>query len=406
MNAVKRAITKPKSRKKTIKGAPAELYVVRQARSDDLAMLLKLARMVHFINLPPDVEIITDKIRRSRASFNGTLTDQTATLFMFAIEDPVTGNLLGTSQVIPRVGTPEAPCTYFDVLHKRTFASDLAQGMTHTVLRLGADEDGPSEVGGLILAPSYRGHPGKLGRLLSLARFHYMGLYPKRFRDEVLAEMMASLTPQGTNAFWEHLGRRFINLTYAEADRLSTRSKRFILDLMPREDIYTCILPAEARMLIGKVGKETKPAKAMLERMGFEYRDQIDPFDGGPHLHAKTTDISIVRETRRVKLAGACTRSRAKGEAIVSFEGDNGFLAVTSVFEMSKDGKSISLPRETINAIDAVEGKPVGFTSLDKSKSRSRSKVSRQPASRNNGRTGKASEGTSRVGHPPRNRGK
>lgn len=380
------------------------LYVVRPVHNDDLPMLLKLARMVHFINLPPDTEIITDKIRRSRLSFSGKLTDMTQTLFMFAIIDPLTGNLLGTSQVIPRVGTPEAPCTYFDVLERKMYTSDLAQGMTHTVLRLGADEDGPSEVGGLILAPSYRGHPGKLGRLLSLARFHYMGLYPKRFRSEVLAEMMASLTPQGTNAFWEHLGRRFINLTYSEADRLSTRSKRFILDLMPREDIYTSILPAEARMLIGKVGRETEPAKAMLERMGFEYRDQIDPFDGGPHLHARTRDISIVKDTKRLQLAGSCPISRAKGEAIVSCESEAGFLAVTSAVELSRDGKSVRLPAASIQAIGASKGDNVGVTMLS-SGQKSRTQSADRSAT-DNGKLKATGENisASRVGHPPRKR--
>jgi arginine/ornithine N-succinyltransferase beta subunit len=140
--------------------------------------------------------------------------------------------------------------------------------------------------------------------------------------------------------------------------------------------------------------------------MGFEYRDQIDPFDGGPHLHAKTAEISIVRETRRIKLAGICSKSRASGEAIVSFEGEHGFLAVTSAYELSKDGKSISLPRETIDAIEAVAGKQIGFTSLDKPQGRSRSKVNTKSDQNSNGRVVREGDAASRVGHPPRKRGK
>ncbi len=342
------------------------MYVIRQARPDDASILLKLARMVHFINLPADPEIIGDKIRRSQLSFEGSITDLTRAIYMFAIEDDTTGNLLGTSQIIPQIGTPEAPNTYFKVRSRTMYADDLQQGMTHTTLQLGSITDGPTEVGGLILAPSYRGHPAKLGKTLSLIRFHYMGLHRDRFRDELLAEMMARLTPEGTNAFWEHLGRRFINLTYTEADRLSSRSKAFILKLMPHEEIYVTILPPEARMLIGKVGKDTEPAKAMLERMGFKYEDHIDPFDGGPHLHARTSDVSIVRETKRLKLGPACTKAQAKGEALVSFQGDDGFRAVSAPIALSTDGKSVRITREHMKAIGAAAGERVGFTLLSK----------------------------------------
>lgn len=342
------------------------MYVIRQARPDDASILLKLARMVHFINLPADPEIIADKIRRSIASFEGSLADLTRAVYMFAMEDDTTGNLLGTSQIIPQIGTPESPNTYFEVRSRTMYADDLQQGMTHTTLKLGSITDGPTEVGGLILAPSYRGHPAKLGRTLSLIRFHYIGLHRDRFRDELLAEMMARLTPEGTNAFWEHLGRRFINLTYTEADRLSTRSKAFILKLMPHEEIYVTILPPEARMLIGKVGKDTEPAKAMLERMGFEYRDHIDPFDGGPHLHAKTDSVTIVRDTKRLKLGEPCTRAQAAGEALVSFEGEEGFRAVSTGVHLGSDGKTVRLPRDEMKAIHARPGDRVGFTLLSK----------------------------------------
>jgi len=342
------------------------MYVIRQARPDDASILLKLARMVHFINLPADPEIIGDKIRRSQLSFEGSMPELTRAVYMFAIEDDTTGNLLGTSQIIPQIGTPEAPNTYFKVRSRTMYADDLQQGMTHTTLQLGSVDAGPTEVGGLILAPSYRGHPAKLGKTLSLIRFHYMGLHREQFRDDLLAEMMARLTPEGTNAFWEHLGRRFINLTYTEADRLSSRSKAFILKLMPTEEIYVTILPPEARMLIGKVGKDTEPAKAMLERMGFRYEDHIDPFDGGPHLHARTSEVSIVRDTKRIKLGAACPRAQAKGEALVSFEGEDGFRAVSTSVMLSSDGKTVRLPRDEMKAIGAVPGERVGFTLLSK----------------------------------------
>ena len=47
----------------------AAMFVIRQAMPDDVPTLLKLARMVHFINLPADQDIIAAKVARSRRSF-------------------------------------------------------------------------------------------------------------------------------------------------------------------------------------------------------------------------------------------------------------------------------------------------------------------------------------------------
>ena len=49
----------------------------------------------------------------------------------------------------------------------------------------------------------------------------------------------------------------------------------------------------------------------MLRRIGFEYAEQIDPFDGGPHFIASTDDISIVRDAKEVEVrAPAATDQR------------------------------------------------------------------------------------------------
>lgn len=40
----------------------------------------------------------------------------------------------------------------------------------------------------------------------------------------------------------------------------------------------------EARDVIGQVHPQTAPARAVLEKEGFRYRNYIDIFDGGPTL--------------------------------------------------------------------------------------------------------------------------
>ncbi|MFN7021816.1 MAG: arginine N-succinyltransferase, partial [Phycisphaerales bacterium] len=286
------------------------MFLIRLAKLDDVPTLLKLAKMVHFINLPSDRDIIAEKVQWSRRCFgdlaarldpDGTLAPDSmakpggghtadsaegvveassspgrSKLFMFVLEGEASGatggGALGTSQIITSMGGPGHPNLSFELRRKEMFSTSLQMGTTHTVAQLKLDESGPTEIGGLILQPSYRGHKARLGRFLSLVRFHFMGLYRPLVADRVIAEMMGPITPDGQNTLWEYLGRRFINLTYTEADRFCQHSKEFMLSLLPREEIYLTLLPPEARRIIAQVGPETEPAKRLLEKLGFAYR--------------------------------------------------------------------------------------------------------------------------------------
>jgi arginine N-succinyltransferase len=342
------------------------MFLIRPAHMKDLPTLLKLARMVHFINLPADHDLLAAKVRKSLASFAGKSKSERDRQFMFVLEDSETENVIGTSALISCVSWPGVPHVYLKVGRKQFFSKDLAGGQVHTTLQFGVDESGPSEVGGLILAPGYRGHKEKLGSLLSQIRFHFIGLHRQWFSERVLAEMMGTVTTDSHTPLWEYLGRRFINLSYKEADLFSARSKEFMLSLFPREELYVSILPPEARALIGKVGEETEPAKAMLERQGFRALDHIDPFDGGPYLEAQRDAIPLVQATTTRTCGGPTTRasSQMAGEAYVSLVGKDDFRATRSPYQTA--GDTILLPAETLNALGAKEGSRIGFTPLGK----------------------------------------
>lgn len=342
------------------------MFAIRQATQDDLPTLLKLARMVHFINLPPDKDIIAAKIARSRRSFAGAPISDREREFMFVLEDVPTGNVVGTSAVLSCISWPGRPHTFLQVRKRNHFSDDLQTGTVHITLELGTDESGPSEMGGLILAPGYRGHPQKLGALLSLIRFHFIGLHREWFSERIIAEMMGALTPDSRNLLWEYLGRRFINLQYVEADRFCQYSKEFITALFPRGEIYASLLPPEARNLIGRVGEETRPARAMLEAQGFVYEDQVDPFDGGPYIRASRDEIPFVQSTFSATLAAPSdtseTPSTGHVSGFVSVEGERGFRAIRT--SMTIDGDRVSIPAESAGLLNAVPGDTVGVTPL------------------------------------------
>lgn len=345
------------------------MFVIRPAILDDLATLLKLAKMVHFINLPADKDLLSAKISRSRRSFAGDVDDIREREFMFVLEDGESNEVVGTCSILCCVSWEGRPHIYLRAGKRSFYSEDLQLGQTHTTLELGTDTSGPSEVGGLILAPGFRGRPERLGSLLSLIRFHFIGLHRDQFAERILAEMMGPLTPDSGTLLWEYLGRRFINLSYKEADLFSSRSKEFLLSLWPKGEIYASLLPPEARALIGRVGDETEPAKRMLEKQGFKYHGHVDPFDGGPYLDVATADVPLVKATAAMRLA-APRELAAGADCFVSHKGRSGFRAVRSVHAI-EDGRLV-LPPATLEAIGAPAESMVGFTPLPESKSKPR----------------------------------
>src|SRR4029079_8609134 len=215
------------------------------------------------------------------------------------------GGVGGTSMIFPQHGNRKAPHVYFDVLEEERYSDTLDRHFAHRVLRIGYNYKGLTEVGGLVVRPEFRRHPERLGRLLMSIRFLYIARHRAAFRGEVLSELMPPLEADGTSLLWESLGRRFTGLTYQEADRLSQDNKEFIRTLFPQDPVYASLLPAHVQQLIGEVGPETKAVEKVLREVGFAYAHRIDPFDAGPHFHARTDDITLVRGTRVGRVAGS-----------------------------------------------------------------------------------------------------
>lgn len=359
------------------------MFVIRQAVPDDVELLLKLAKMVHFINLPPDGDIILDKVRWSRKCFervrsglpdleSGSMGDLKhlggaagrSPQYMFALEDPSSGRPVGVSALIAQMGSAESPNVYFRLSRQELFSTDLQSGFTHVRATLTLDSSGPSEIGGLILSPHLRGHPQKLGKLLSLVRFHYAGLHRSRFQDRFIAEMMAPISESGDNPFWEAVGRRFINLTYTQADQFCAKSREFMISLLPKEPIYLTLLPTEARRVVASVGHDTVPARRMLEKLGFLHTDLVDPFDAGPILEARTDDISLVRETRRLPAEIQKEGTTGTHLALVSSDDadEGGFRAVMVPAEITPE--TVRVAPGALEALRAVAGDRLGVTPL------------------------------------------
>ncbi len=318
-------------------------YRLRAVTHEDEDNLVDLARHLNTVNLPNDRSVVREIIDLSVRSFSRALEDPRQREYTFVIEDREEGRVVGTSKIIAQLGRREAPYIYLDVITEEKYSATIDRHFVHTVLCMGYSYDGPTEIGGLIVHPDARKVPEKVGLMISYVRFLFMALHRGLFRNEVVAELLPPLEPDGTSLLWEAYGRHFTDLTYLEADLLSKRNKEFIKSLFPSGDIYASLLPKEAQAVIGKVGRETRGVEKMLRRIGFQYCNRIDPFDGGPHFRATTDEILLVKrtETTKVKLIREVTSTK---RALVAVERKEApFLECVGVpVELTRDGVIIN----------------------------------------------------------------
>src|SRR5450631_2511584 len=220
-------------------------YEIRGAGPADEEQLLAVAQHLNTVNLPAERSAIRTILDVSQRSFTGAIKDPKRREYVFVLVDLEHERIVGTSMIIAQLGRRDAPYIYLDVIDEERYSATLDRHFKHTTLSIGYSYNGPTEIGGLILLPEYRKVPERLGLFISYVRFMFLKIHRDLFRDEVLAELLPPLEPDGTSHLWNALGRHFTDLTYAEADRLSKKNKEFIRSLFPEAPIYATLMPKQ-----------------------------------------------------------------------------------------------------------------------------------------------------------------
>ncbi len=337
------------------------MYLLRDAAKSDLPGLKRLAAVLNSVNLPNNEEVLAALIDKSVKSFTGKIADPFEREYLFVLEDQRTQSLVGTSMIIAQHGTREAPHIYFQVTGAEHYSVSIDKHFKHTVLSIGYNYDGPTEIGGLVVDPPHRSGPEKPGKQLSYVRFLFMAMHRKAFRERVLAELLPPLMTDGRSLLWESCGKKFTGLEYYEADKLSRQNKEFIKELFPSSDIYVSLFPERAQKIIGEVGPETRGVQRMLERIGFKYDNHIDPFDGGPHYEADLSEVSLVRKFRTAKLGKEDLEVEAEDALIaVSREtGPNRFRATRA--QVRFDDQTAQIPKAARQQLKVKAGDKISI---------------------------------------------
>lgn len=340
------------------------MFLIRESFHQDVDQILEVAKHLDTVNLPAEKGEIEKQLALSAKSFAGEVPPLERE-YLFVLEDKGTGRIAGTSIIHAQHGTRRSPHVFFRLQKDERYSETLDRYMVHQYLQLGYNYDGPTEIGGLILLPEYRGHPESLGKTLSYVRFLFIAMNRGEFRDRVISELLPPLEADGTSRMWKHLGKRFTGLSYLEADRLSKHNKEFIKSLFPHTPIYTALLPEDVRREIAQVGPATKGVEKMLRRVGFRPAQTIDPFDGGPHFIADTDRISLVAGARRVSVRPIDSADSGRPRAIVAATAAEPphFRAVATRLVPEGDGAA-GIPEAARQALGVGEGDRVWMVPL------------------------------------------
>ena len=317
--------------------------ILRPATLQDHDAVLTLARQAGFgmTSLPPDAQVLQEKIEASVASFNGVKHKKGQESFFFVLEDPGRdGHIAGTCGIKSHIGLTQ-PFYSYKLTTITQISTQLNLFTKHTMLQVTNDLTGATEIGALFLEPEYR--RDRIGKMLSLARFMFIAAFPDYFAEQVIAEMRGVHDAEGNAPFYSAVPKHFFNMPFTEADYINaTQGNQFINDLMPKYPIYLSLLPKSAQRVIGQVNTASEPAKIMLEKQGFKYTGYVDIFDGGPTLIAERSQIRTVRESQCAPLARIEDLPEGTPKFLTTNERFEGFRAGIGRLEPGADGVRIS----------------------------------------------------------------
>ncbi len=331
------------------------MFLIRQGSPEDFNGVYRLAQILDSYNLPADKTYIRKLLERNADSFSGG-SPLSHSIYLFVIEEKKhpsqRGTIVGSSLIIAKHGIPGKPHLWFALENRTKKSRTLGIKRSHRVLRLGYTENGPREVGGLVILPAYRRHPARCGLQISYVRFLYMAMHPDRFERKVLVEYRGAMGRGNKSPFWERVGKVFTGLPYQKADHLSVSNKEFIVNLLPHEPIYCALLPRSVQEAIGAIHPNAQRAAQLLERVGFRRLNQIEPFDGGPYYSASRSAIRLVRQTRRVTLI----ESLRKGSHPFLIGTDHGKRFRSMWTHGTKKGNQLFVRKETLQFLEITSG--------------------------------------------------
>ena len=336
--------------------------VLRPVHEADLDAVVAMASRIvgGMTSLPPNRDYLEGMILDSLRAFDPRVRRPGGERYLFVLEDSATGQLIGTSGMVSRVGGFDPFYTYRVHRRQRSF-TPLAIEQNLATLDLIRNHKGPTEICSLFLDPTQRG--SGIGKLLSRGRFCFIKAFPERFDGEIIAELRGFQDEAGESPFWQWVGHTFFKKDFNTADFLTgIGEKAFLEALLPEYPIYIDLLPASVQAVIGRVHPQTEPALRILRQEGFETTDEVDIFDAGPLVRAPRENLRSWQGTRRGPARLGLLRAGAEDLHLVANASLN-YRATLALLQVDADG----YPRitvETARQLKIEEGEDLQWQAL------------------------------------------
>lgn len=337
--------------------------ILRFARPEDLPQLLELSLSIDggMTSLPKDQAAWQQKIDLVVKSVESSPEKQTEALYFLVLEDEASGQIAGTAAVHSGVGLNRPFYNYKLSRHVKT-SEELGITVVSNTLNLVNDFTGDTELGSLFLKPEFRG--GNNGKFLSKGRFAMMNDFPERFGKKVFAEIRGWQNEFGESPFWEHLGSKFFNLPYAQADAFSAiKGSQFISDLMPQHPVYLELLPKEAVSVIAKPHQHSMGAMNYLLKEGLRYQGAIDIFDAGPVVECDREHIKSLNASDNKRVSGFLDEALQGPEFIVSNKKLSDYRLMLAPVRITRHEQA-ELPEKCRQSLAVSEGDEIQIMGL------------------------------------------
>lgn len=328
------------------------MFRLRTYQSKDLDAVIDLAHQaqIGMTNLPKNRERLKGMGELSLRSFQEEISKPALHFYIFVLEDAKTHDIIGISgikSITPvleyyQVSSITLPRLFEEVPHQFQILERVKY--TH----------GPSEICALFLSEKARQQG--LGKLLSLSRFHFMAAFPLRFTDQLFADMRGIIHPNGDCPFWDGVGRHFLPLPFTKFMELRDQKEDPISSLMPSLPIYIDLLPESVKNAIGQTHVNTHPALKMLLELGFSPTGEVDLYDAGPRVIAKTSSIKTIKESKTIIIDSIAKELNAPPRLI-----SNENLDFKSAWGQI-DIKSRTIDKQTAEALDVKIGNTIRYS--------------------------------------------
>ena len=254
---------------------------------------LALATPVGITSLPVDRERLSVIIEASEAAMDEDVVFTGDERYFFVLEDTDSGRLVGCSSIISAAGFSQPFHTFRNEMFVHASRESGLHNRIH-VLSLCHDLTGHSLLTGFYLDPTWHSYPAL--KLNACGRLLFAASHPCRFADSIAVEVSGISDDGGGSPFWDGVCRHFLDVEYAEAERLGSSLGRGVLaELLPDYPLYVPMLPDAAQEAIGQVGPLSQRVYDILMQEGFESDNYVDIFDGGPVVQARLAALTSVR---------------------------------------------------------------------------------------------------------------